>query len=906
MRINSVNISFQSEHNHLTEKKTKTVEKHVHEIPAQTPDYNVKTPLKYTKIRELNLPDDLKAHIFKLENGQKVVIVPKEGPTVLKTYVNTGSLNEKDEERGISHFVEHSLFNGSEGLKDGEFFVTVNKMGANTNASTGFSATDYYIKSNLLNDEDLEKQIKIHASMLETPKFTPEMTEKEKGPVTSEINMILDDCQNIATNTTIKSLFNIKSSSTDIIGGNVENINKLTREKVLKYYSQNYFPANMVTVITGEVNPNNAIALVSENMHSKVQPPRKRYFEKLDAITTNVRKDLTSNKTNSAHISMGFVGPQNNNSKDKVTFDVVQYLLIGSSLSRLNKSLEKIQAEASVCTDRVSSKPSENSVILLESQINDKKVEKAISIINDSLKSLVTNPPTKEELNIAKKALKSEYEKTFENSFAINSLIGAAMSDNNIEAVCDYEKLIDSIKIDDIKDFAQKYLQTNAITVIHPKKNVSFGSRKVLNTENITKTTFENNVVLYANNTNKKNTYVDLKLSIPTSKNPKAGTVEVLSYMLNRGSMKKNREDFYSDAEKSGILLSFSADEKNIYAKAQASDADIKKTLKDIKEVLYSPRLTQKELDNAKKQIIQQVENIPINAEDELYGELFKGEYAGVKADDILKNINKITLKDVVELYQSLLDNSQLKIAISGNFKNENLKKAVFETLSNDFPKVEKEQSNIENRYIENETAKVITRKHNKEQAEIQMGYKFPTDKSPKKSAEYALLNIILGGTSSSRLFNDLRESQKLAYHVKSSLDFVDDTGICSLYIKTTTDNPKSYKNLEKSIEGFKKHINKMINETVSQDELNNAKAVLKNRLLNNCEMTADKNSLIIKDFDIDRTNKILEETENISVQNIQDTAKEVFSTAPVYSIVATDKTLKNNTNYINSLSDNK
>ena len=70
--------------------------------------------------------------------------------------------------------------------------------------------------------------------------------------------------------------------------------------------------------------------------------------------------------------------------------------------------------------------------------------------------------------------------------------------------------------------------------------------------------------------------------------------------------------------------------------------------------------------------------------------------------------------------------------------------------------------------------------------------------------------------------------------------------------------------------------------------------------------MTADKNSLIIKDFDIDRTNKILVETENISAQDIQNAAKEIFSTAPVYSIVATDKTLKNNTDYINSLSDDK
>ena len=54
----------------------------------------------------------------------------------------------------------------------------------------------------------------------------------------------------------------------------------------------------------------------------------------------------------------------------------------------------------------------------------------------------------------------------------------------------------------------------------------------------------------------------------------------------------------------------------------------------------------------------------------------------------------------------------------------------------------------------------------------------------------FSLLNTILGGGPSSRLFNDLREQQKLAYRVESDIDYEGDTGIISLGIKTTTDNP--------------------------------------------------------------------------------------------------------------------
>ena len=153
----------------------------IKEIPSTRANFNVKVPIQYQKSGELKLPFDYTAHCYKLANGQRVVIIPKEGETVVKTYVSTGSMNEPDKLRGISHYIEHNLFNGSRDLQAGEFFDTVNKMGAETNASTGFAETNYYISSNLLNEDDLEKKIKIHASMLESPKFALECSKKKKA-----------------------------------------------------------------------------------------------------------------------------------------------------------------------------------------------------------------------------------------------------------------------------------------------------------------------------------------------------------------------------------------------------------------------------------------------------------------------------------------------------------------------------------------------------------------------------------------------------------------------------------------------------------------------------------------------------------------------------------------------------
>ena len=143
-RINSINSVNNYQINHKPVFKGSDVQTNpqVEQLSNVQPDYAVKTPMAYTKTGEMNFPYDTKAYCYKLANGQKVIIVPQEGETVLRTYVNTGSMNEPDKLRGISHYIEHNLFNGSQGLEQGDFFKQVDKMGASTNASTGFVITN--------------------------------------------------------------------------------------------------------------------------------------------------------------------------------------------------------------------------------------------------------------------------------------------------------------------------------------------------------------------------------------------------------------------------------------------------------------------------------------------------------------------------------------------------------------------------------------------------------------------------------------------------------------------------------------------------------------------------------------------------------------------------------------------
>lgn len=896
-----------------------------------TPSYNVKTPSKYTSLGITELPRSLNAHMYKLENGQRVVIIPKKGPTVVKTYVNVGSMNEPDKIRGISHFIEHNLFNGSEGLQSGEFFSTVNKMGASTNASTGFAATDYYIESNLLKKTDLESEIKIHASMIETPKFASSMIEKEKGPVTSEINMILDDPGNIATNNTLKLLYNIKSTSKDIIGGTVENINKITREDVIDYYQRNYYPANMVTVITGEVEPEKTMSLVSKYFGSTNTSPKARNFEKLEPIQKSVRNDLISDKTNGTVISLGFAGPKNNDTKNKILLDAIQLFLVGSNVSRLNKSLENVQTDAIMYSDRISTKPNDNMVVLLATETSEENSEAAIKTVFEEIKNIEKNPPTDKELNIIKKKLKLTLSQVFESSATINSVIGTSMLDNDLKSVTQFEETIDNLTTKDLVDFSKNFLDLNkvAITVVHPDsansksigesykkankvsftgKSEEINHKEAIDLSRVKRYEISNNLSVVTNDVNKNIGVFDLSLCADAPADTKPGVSDLLSIMLNRGSSLKDERKFFTDLEEQGIQTVFDANESNIFVSSTFLPTDGATAIKSAKEVLLNPRFTEKDLAEAKKQLKEGLQNLPKSAQEGLMKEMFKNQSYGKTAGDVLKNIDNIQLSDVKGLFQYIMKNAQGQIAISGPLESSpNIKKEVFNELCTNFPTLKHSKPSLFNSHVAITEKNIVVQEHSKSQAEIQMGYKFKTSGNLKDSVTLNLLNTILGETPSSRLFSDLREKQKLAYQVKSKLGYLDNSGFISLFIKTTTDDPqtgtKSYDNVQKSIDGFNKHIKMISKEKVSEEELENAKLTLKNNILNNAEMTADKNNILligIKSFyGVSKDNQILEMVDKITVEDIQAAANYIFKSPPTISIVATKNTIDNNKDYL-------
>ena len=906
--------------------------KEIKSLPNVTPEYSVRTPLKYSKIGNFELPFDLEASLYKLSNGQRVVIIPKEGKTVVKTYVNTGSMNEPDNLRGISHYIEHNLFNGSEGLGAGDFFKKVDEMGANTNASTGFSETNYFISSNLLEKEDLEQKIKLHASMLETPKFSEDMLEKEKGIVNSEINMITGDPVNVGLNKALKNLYQIQTKSVDMIGGTTSNITNLTREDVVNYFNNNYYPANMITVVTGEVDPEKTIGLIAKHFSLNKRPPESRYNEKLSLIEKPVREDLISDKATATTVILAFNGPKNNDAKEKILSQALAQILTMSKTSRIDKKLKDLNSSSITQIERISTKPNDGRAIIIMADGTEENSEKIIKTIYNEIAKISANPPTDDELNVVKKRILKDFSSLFEYSAYTNALIGGVFLDNDLNMMTDFAKTVNSITPQDITEAAKKYLDLNkcSMTVVHPstatqesiKENYNKASgvafsgsavkKQAVNMDTVKEYRLNNNFEVVLHDTKNDNACFDILYSnsiLP--KNVKPAAASLLFKILNSGTINKSEIEFQQELDKDSIDMMFASGQTDLMVKSSFSAGDMQKALKSAKEVLQTPRFKQTTLDKMKSELKDEILTSEKTAKDKLYPELYKGIQSGYSKEEILNSIDSVTLDDLKNLYDFIIKNGQANIVVSAPFSQKpELKQLVFDEIAA-LPKVAPKNSDIAKVYTENPETKVLTDIYAKPQAHIIKAYKFPVNQNIKDEITLNLLDTILGGNPSSRLFQDLRESQKLAYSVHSGINIVGDIGVMELEIGTTTENKDtgevSFDNLKKSIDGFNKHIQKMKTEHVTDAELENAKRSLKNSVLNSNESNSGKNKSIgyglISPYGIGQENLILETIDSITADDIYNAANYIFKGKPVYSILATENTLNANKEFLDSLS---
>jgi predicted Zn-dependent peptidase len=178
---------------------------------------------------------------------------------------------------GTAHFLEHKLFEDKEGDVSDRFISN----GASCNAGTGFTTTSYLFSCTARVNENL----KLLLDFVQSPYFTPELIAKEQGIIEQEIKMYNDDPDWIVFFNLMKSLYR-QHPVRENIAGSVESIARIDTGVLEECYRGFYRPGNMVLVLAGNLDPDEASRIILEDAKNRVKDSaglNHRMLEEADA-----------------------------------------------------------------------------------------------------------------------------------------------------------------------------------------------------------------------------------------------------------------------------------------------------------------------------------------------------------------------------------------------------------------------------------------------------------------------------------------------------------------------------------------------------------------------------------------------------------------------------------------------
>jgi predicted Zn-dependent peptidase len=387
-----------------------------------------------------------------LENGLRVITIPMESAnsvTVL-ILVGTGSKYESKDINGISHFLEHMFFKGTQKRPTTlDISETLDNIGGGYNAFTSKEVTGYWAKVDKRHSDIALDWI---TDIFLNSKFNVEEIEREKGVIIEEVNMYLDTPTAYVSDLWEKLLYGDQPAGWMVIGEK-ENILSFNREKIINYFNSHYSLSNVVICVAGAINPTE----IENKIKNYFKDKKVEEFGKKLKVEENQKEPgvlLYQKKTDQTHFCLG-VRAYSLNHPQRYALSLLAIILGGNMSSRLFiKVRERSGLAYSIHTSTDCS--TDTGYLVTQVGIDNKNLEKTIKLILEEYKDLKENKISEKELQKAKEYLKgitslsldaSDYQASF---YATQELL-----ENKILTPDEKFAKIDEISINDIKNIAE-------------------------------------------------------------------------------------------------------------------------------------------------------------------------------------------------------------------------------------------------------------------------------------------------------------------------------------------------------------------------------------------------------------------------------------------------------------------
>jgi predicted Zn-dependent peptidase len=340
---------------------------------------------------------------FTLKNGVRVVCeqISYVRSVSLGIWVKTGSMNENLKNNGISHFIEHMLFKGTEKRTAEDIARTIDNIGGQLNAFTGKECTCFYSKTL---DEHIEIAVDVLSDMFFNSSYSKKNITVEKKVVVEEINMYEDSPEELVHDILSETVWEGSTIGYPILGTK-KSLRGINREMILDYLKERYTPQNTVIAVVGNFDEARLVELLEKyfgewNCDTKSQNTSENVIFK-----SNV--SIKQKDTEQVHLCIGYEGIKNG---DDMIYPLlaVNNIFGGGMSSRL---FQKIREKKGLVYSIYSYPTAYNDAGLftIYAGMKPEHLDEVISLIQDETELLVKKGITQSELEKTIEQMKGNY-----------------------------------------------------------------------------------------------------------------------------------------------------------------------------------------------------------------------------------------------------------------------------------------------------------------------------------------------------------------------------------------------------------------------------------------------------------------------------------------------------------------
>lgn len=397
-----------------------------------------------------------------LSNGLRVLTIPMlsmESATVM-VMAGAGSRYENRKTSGISHFLEHMAFKGTEKRPTAmDISSLIDGMGGEFNAFTGKETTGYYIKSA---KDKVETSIDVLSDMIMHSKFDPEEIEKEKGVIIEEINLYEDMPARKIGDIYENLLYGDTPMGWDI-GGDKAVIRSITRADFLTYLAELYSSSNLTVIVAGGFDSDKAFELV-EKYFGQMKQFATKTFEPLTEKQEKPAMLIKQKQTEQIHIALG-VRTVPINSPKRYPLSVLSAILGGGMSSRLFHEIREKRGLAYYVRSS-SDEYADVGNLVSTAGIDPKRVLEAVEVMVAEYSKVARGEMglTDEELRKAKEFLKGHLVLDLEDSRSVAGFYAhQELLEEKIENPDDVIAQIEAVTSDDIVSVGKEFFTESTL-----------------------------------------------------------------------------------------------------------------------------------------------------------------------------------------------------------------------------------------------------------------------------------------------------------------------------------------------------------------------------------------------------------------------------------------------------------